>query len=133
MPAFTLWLPFTHVILSLIDCTMSVPTNGQRGSCPNPGARLTPCPDDCALNPDGSPKLTCGSRFSELLPWKMRGRGIGPCASFNGSRLSAYVLVPPVAVESTASIGFTPCLPRVTPYENSLIRFGEKVCTSVAK
>ena len=40
------------------------------------GALLTPWPEDCAEKPDGRPKLTCGRRFSDLLPGKMRGSGI---------------------------------------------------------
>src|SRR5215471_1833121 len=116
MPAFTLCEPFTQVTLSPRDCTMSVPTNGQRESCPNDGALVMPCPADCAVNPEGNPKFTCGSRLSTLLPWLMRGSEIAlPFASFNGNRLSAYVLVPPVAVEVALSSGLTPCLPRVTP------------------
>src|SRR5215208_4682612 len=116
MPPFTLCAPLTQVSLLLIDCTISVPTNGQRGAWPKFGALLIPWPADWALKPDGRSKRTCGRRFCELLEGKMRGSGIAPWASFSGSRLSSYVLVPPTAEDSTVSRGFTPCLPRVTPY-----------------
>src|SRR5712692_3398786 len=116
MPAFTLCEPLTHVILSVIDCTMSVPVNGQRESCPKEGALLMVCPPVWALNPEGRPKFTWGRRFKTLLAWLMRGRVSAlPLESFNGSRLSWYVLVPPVAVDVAVSSGLTPCRPRVTP------------------
>src|SRR5260370_5701501 len=110
MHALRLCARLAHVSLSLIDCTMSVPTNGQRGSWPKVGPCERPWPLDWALKPDGSPKLTCGRRPRTLLPAKIRGNAIGwPLESLSGSRLSEYFFVPPTAVEATWVMGLTPC------------------------
>src|SRR5206468_422447 len=119
MPPFTLWAPFTQVRLELTVCTWSVPSKGQRLSNPYDGALGTVWPDDCAVNPEGKPKLICGRRLSVFEPGNMRASGTTlPCASFKGRRLLLY---------RSASVGVFIWWPRVMPHIVSRTRFGLKV------